>query len=100
MYSRNEYLNSTDCKKQCLARNNVGLDWNYAIASTIDRDLHEKLLNIDSTEVLPFIKLLPLISSGYFTTAIDQLEQTETSNEDLNEIKKWLISSLTEAKEI
>lgn len=100
MYSRDEYFNSTDCKKQCLARNNEGLDWNYAIAPSIDRDLHEKLLNIDSAEVLPFIQLLPLISSGYFSTAIDQLEQTETSNEDLNKIKEWLIASLNEAKEV
>lgn len=100
MYSREEYLNSTDCKKQNLARDNVGLDWNYVIAPTIDRDLHEKLLDIDSEEVLPFIQLLPLISSGYFGTAIEVLEQTDTTDAELINIKNWLISSLTEAREV
>lgn len=100
MYSRNEYLESTDCKKQCLARNNEGLDWNYAIAPVIDRDLHEKLLDIDSDEVLPFIQLLPLISSGYFSTAIEILDTIDTTDAELIVIKNWLISSLTEAKEV
>lgn len=100
MYSRNEYLNSTDCRKQCLARNNEGLDWNYAIAKAVDRDLHEKLLNIDSAEVLPFIQVLPLVNSGYFCTAIDYIKNQECSDEKLNEVKNWLISSLTEANEV
>lgn len=100
MYSRNEYLESTDCKKQCLALNNEGLDWNYAIAPVIDRDLHEKLLDIDSDEVLPFIQLLPLISSGYFSTAIEILDTIDTTDAELIVIKNWLISSLTEAKEV
>lgn len=100
MYSRDEYLESTDCKKQCLARNNEGLDWNYAIAPVIDRDLHEKLLDIDSNEVLPFIQLLPLISSGYFSTAIEILDTIDTTDAELIVIKNWLISALTEAKEV
>lgn len=100
MYSRKEYLESTDCRKQCMARNNAGLDWNYAIAPVIDRDLHEKLLDIKSDEVLPFVRLLPLISSGYFGTAIDILGQTDTTNSELIVIKDWLISALTEAREV
>lgn len=100
MYSRNEYLESTDCKKQCLARNNEGLDWNYAIAPAIDRDLHEKLLKIDSSEVLPFIQLLPLISSGYFGTAIEILQGLTAETESLAEVKEWLIASLDEAREV
>ena len=100
MYSRNEYLESTDCKQQCLARNNEGLDWNYAIAPKIDRDLHEKLLNIDSSEVLPFIQLLPLISSGYFGTAIEILQGLTAETESLAEVKEWLIASLDEAREV
>lgn len=100
MYSRKEYLESTDCKKQCLARNNEGLDWNYAIAPRIDRDLHEKLLKIDSSEVLPFIQLLPLISSGYFGTAIEILGGLVAETESLAEVKEWLIASLDEAREV
>ena len=100
MYSRKEYLESTDCKKQCLARNNEGLDWNYAIAPKIDRDLHEKLLKIDSSEVLPFIQLLPLISSGYFGTAIEILQGLTAETESLAEVKEWLIASLDEAREV
>lgn len=100
MYSRKEYLESTDCRNQCMARNNEGLDWNYAIAPVIDRDLHEKLLEIESDEVLPFVQLLPLISSGYFGTAIDILERTDTTNSELIVIKNWLISALTEAREV
>lgn len=100
MYSRKEYLESTDCKKQCLARNNEGLDWNYAIAPRIDRDLHEKLLKIDSSEVLPFIQLLPLISSGYFGTAIEILQGLTAETESLAEVKEWLIASLDEAREV
>ena len=100
MYSRKEYLESTDCKKQCLARNNEGLDWNYAIAPKIDRDLHENLLKIDSSEVLPFIQLLPLISSGYFGTAIEILHGLTAETESLAEVKGWLIASLDEAREV
>lgn len=100
MYSRKEYLESTDCKKQCLARNNEGLDWNYAIAPKIDRDLHEKLLKIDSSEVLPFIQLLPLISSGYFGTAVEILNGLTAETESLAEVKGWLIASLDEAREV
>lgn len=100
MYSRKEYLESTDCKKQCLARNNEGLDWNYAIAPKIDRDLHEKLLKIDSSEVLPFIQLLPLISSGYFGTAVEILHGLTAETESLAEVKGWLIVSLDEAREV
>lgn len=100
MYSRQNYLDSTDCKKQCLAMNNEGLDWNYAIAPVIDRDLHEKLISVPSEEVLPFIQLLPLIASGYFGTAIEILEQTSISDSELNEIKIWLIATLQEAREI
>lgn len=100
MYSRKEYLESTDCKKQCLARNNEGLNWNYAIAPKIDRDLHEKLLKIDSSEVLPFIQLLPLISSGYFGTAVEILQGLTAETESLAEVKGWLIASLDEAREV
>lgn len=100
MYSRKEYLESTDCKKQNLARDHVGLDWNYVIAPVIDRDLHERLLEISASEVLPFLQLLPLISSGYFGTAIEILEQTDSTNEELLKLKNWLIETLTEAREV
>ena len=100
MYSRKEYLHSTNCRKQNMARDNKGLDWNYAIAPKIDRDLHEKLLKIDRSEVLPFIQLLPLISSGYFGTAIEILQGLTAETESLAEVKGWLIASLDEAREV
>ena len=100
MYSRKEYLNSTECKKQNLARDNKGLDWNYAIAPRIDRDLHEKLLAMSSSEVLPFIQLLPLIRSGYFGTALEILEGIIPESDTLAELKSWAIDALTEAREV
>lgn len=98
MYARTEYLNSDDCSKQCLARDNTGLDWNYAIARTIDRDLHERLLNMTSEQMLKFASILPLISSGYFDTA-KQLVIAAEVDESLTELKQWLIDTLTEADE-
>lgn len=100
MYSRQEYLESTDCRKQCLARNNEGLDWNYAIAPKIDRDLHEKLLQVPASEVLPFIQLLPLIGSGYFGTAIEILDGLIAETETLANLKEWLVGALNEAREV
>ena len=100
MYSRKEYLESTDCRKQTLARDHEGIDWNYAIAPKLDRDLHEKLLQVPASEVLPFIQLLPLISSGYFGTAIEILQGLTAETESLAEVKEWLISSLSEAREV
>lgn len=100
MYSRTEYLNSTECKKQNLARDNKGLDWNYAIAPLIDRDLHEKLLAVPSSEVLQFIQLLPLIRSGYFGTALEILEGIIPESDTLAELKSWAIDALTEAREV
>ena len=100
MYSRKDYLNSIDCSKQCLARNNEGLNWNYAIAPIIDRDLHERLLEVPATEVLQFGQLLPLICSGYFGTALEILNTIEVTDTKLLEIKEWLISALSEAREV
>ena len=100
MYSRQEYLESTDCRKQCLARNNEGLDWNYAIAPKLDRDLHEKLLKVPASEVLQFIQLLPLIGSGYFGTAIEILDGIVAETETLANLKEWLVGALNEAREV
>ena len=100
MYSRKDYLESTDCAKQCMARNNEGLNWNYAIAPVIDRDLHERLLEVPATDVLQFGQLLPLICSGYFGTVLEILNTIEVTDTKLLEIKEWLISALTEAREV
>lgn len=99
MYKRQEYLESTDCKKQSMARNNAGLDWNYAIASTIDRDLHEKLIPFDSSLLMGFVAILPLISSGYFETAKSQVESL-VCDDSLADVKAWLVQSLDEADDI
>lgn len=100
MYSRKDYLESTDCAKQCMALNNQGLHWNYAIAPVIDRELHERLLEVPAADVLQFGQLLPLICSGYFGTALDILNTIELTDTKLLEIKEWLISALTEAREV
>ena len=100
MYSRKDYLESTDCTKQCMALNNEGLDWNYVIAPVIDRDLHERLLEVQATDVLQFGQLLPLICSGYFGTALEILHTIEVTDTKLLEIKEWLINTLTEAREV
>lgn len=100
MYSRKDYLNSIDCAKQCMARNNEGLDWNYAIAPVIDKELHERLLEVPATDVLQFGQLLPLICSGYFGTALDILNTIELTDAKLLEIKEWLISALSEARDV
>lgn len=100
MYSRKDYLKSTDCAKQCMALNNEGLDWNYTIAPVIDRDLHERLLEVPSKDVLQFGQLLPLICSGYFGTALEILHTIEVTDTKLLEIKEWLISALNEAREV
>lgn len=100
MYSRKDYLESTDCSKQCLARNNEGLNWNYAIAPVIDRDLHERLLEVPAKDVLQFGQLLPLICSGYFGTSLEILNTIEVTDTKLLEIKEWLINALNEAREV
>lgn len=100
MYSRKDYLESTDCAKQCMALNNEGLAWNYVIAPVIDRDLHERLLEVQSKDVLQFGQLLPLICSGYFGTALEILNTIEVTDTKLLEIKEWLVSALNEAREV
>lgn len=79
-----------------------GLDWNYFIAKYIDRDLHEKLLNVSVTEMksimTTIVDILSLIRSGYFYTASLYVQQIDTTNsEKLTEIKEWLLKTLTEA---
>ena len=96
MYSRKEFLESTDCAEQSLARENKGLDWNYAIARRLDRDLHEKLLAFTAEQMLPFAQILPLVSSGYFDTA-RSLVESATVGDELAETKEWLLGALAEA---
>lgn len=83
-----------------MALNNEGLDWNYAIAPVIDRELHDRLLEVKASDVLQFGQLLPLICSGYFGTALDILNTAEPTDVKLLEIKEWLINALTEAREV
>ena len=83
-----------------MALNNEGLDWNYAIAPVIDRELHERLLEVKASDVLQFGQLLPLICSGYFGTVLDMLNTTEPTDAKLLEIKVWLVNTLTEAREV
>lgn len=84
------------------AQNKSGLDWNYAIAPCLDRDLHEKLLEITQQEMAPIITtvtmILSLIRSGYFYTASVVLAQLDVSkSKKLTAIKTWLLQSLDEA---
>lgn len=96
MYSRKEFLESTDCSEQSMARANKGIDWNYAIARKLDRDLHEKLLSFSAEQVLPFAQILPLVSSGYFDTARSIVLASDVGPE-LAETKDWLLGALSEA---
>lgn len=80
----------------------TGLDWNYYIAPYLDRDLHEKLLEVTQADMQPIASvltsILSLIRSGYFYTAKLQVEQLDvTYSEKLVEIKTWLLQALTEA---
>lgn len=80
----------------------AGLDWNYFIAQYLDRDLHEKLLEVSVQELEPIMSkiadILTLIRSGYFYTASLLVQQIDVSNSaKLSEIKTWLLASLDEA---
>lgn len=87
---------STPSKILYLSGGAVGLDWNYYIARHLDRDLHEKLLSFDSALVLPLVNVLPLISSGYFYTAKQIVENAEI-DPALEDVRQWLVQALTEA---
>ena len=73
--------------------------WCYFIYLRIDRDLHERLLPFDSSLLLDFAPVLPLISSGYFHTARGIIDGLTVENEELDEVRKWLIGALEEADE-
>lgn len=78
------------------------LDWNYFIAQYLDRDLHEKLLEVSVQELEPIMSkiadILTLIRSGYFYTASLLVQRIDVSNSaKLTEIKTWLLASLDEA---
>lgn len=84
------------------AQNKQGLDWNYIIAPYLDRDIHEKLLEVTQQEMAQIIEtvtmILSLIRSGYFYTASVILNNLDVSNSSkLTEIKTWLMKSLLEA---
>ena len=76
-----------------------GLDWNYFIATYIDRGLHEKLLSFDSSLLKSFTSILVMIRSGYFETAKEIIEAT-TFDDSLDEVKKWLVNALEEGNDI
>lgn len=84
------------------AQTKTGLDWNYYIAPYLDRDLHEKLLEVTQEEMQPIASvltgILSLIRSGYFYTAKLQVAQLDvTYSAKLVAIKTWLLQALTEA---
>lgn len=95
-------INITNYNVFNAAHNISGLDWNYFIAPYLDRDLHEKLLEVTQQEIAPIITqvtmILSLIRSGYFYTATVILSQLDVSSSaKLTEIKTWLLKSLLEA---
>lgn len=100
-YNRKEYMDGSfttaeELELKAKAPTTTGLDWNYLVAPKIDRDLHEKLLAFPSSEMLPFASILPLIASGYFWTALQIIDQAETTD-NLSGVKTWLVQALTEA---
>lgn len=95
-------INITNYNVFNVAHNISGLDWNYFIAPYLDRDLHEKLLEVTQQEMAPIITtvtmILSLIRSGYFYTASVVLAQLDVSkSKKLTAIKTWLLQALAEA---
>lgn len=100
-YSRSYFVSQRDFLPEEAALASVaaslsGLDWNYTIARHIDRDLHERLLPFDSSMLIDFASVLPLISSGYFHTA-RTIVTAAAIDESLEETRTWLVSALAEA---
>lgn len=100
MFKRKEYLTSGDSRKAYAAQCMNKIEWNKYIGGEISNKLHEKLLPYHSGYVLPFKDILPLLEAGYLGTVKEMTESFNPEIDELKDIQKWLLESITEADEL
>ncbi len=74
-----------------------GLEWNQYIGRIIINDFIKQLDAYDGTDFAQYMNVLTYIEYGMFQSAIKVIENIEISG--LEEIKAWLIKSLTEGED-
>ena len=74
-----------------------GLEWNQYIGRIIINDFIKQLDSYDGTDFAQYMNVLTYIEYGMFQSAIKVIENIEISG--LEEIKTWLIKSLTEGED-
>ena len=74
-----------------------GLEWNQYIGRIIINDFIKQLDSYDGTDFAQYMNVLTYIEYGMFQSAIKVIENIEISG--LEEIKAWLIKSLTEGED-
>lgn len=74
-----------------------GLEWNQYIGRIIINDFIKQLDAYDGTDFAQYIGVLTYIEYGMFQSAIKVIETIEIPG--LDEIKTWLLKSLTEGED-
>ena len=74
-----------------------GLEWNQYIGRIIINDFIKQLDAYDGTDFAQYMNVLTYIEYGMFQSAIKVIENIEIPG--LEEIKAWLIKSLTEGED-
>ena len=74
-----------------------GLEWNQYIGRIIINDFIKQLEAYDGTDFAQYIGVLTYIEYGMFQSAIKIIETIEIPG--LDEIKTWLLKSLTEGED-
>lgn len=74
-----------------------GLEWNQYIGRIIINDFIKQLDSYEGTDFAQYMNVLTYIEYGMFQSAIKVIENIEISG--LEEIKAWLIKSLTEGED-
>lgn len=74
-----------------------GLEWNQYIGRIIINDFIKQLDAYDGTDFAQYIGVLTYIEYGMFQSAIKIIETIEIPG--LDEIKTWLLKSLTEGED-
>lgn len=100
MYKRKEYLISGDSRKAYAAQCMCKIEWNKYIGGEISNKLHEKLLPYHYEYVIPFKDILPLLEAGYLGTVKEMTESFNPEIDELKDVQKWLLESITEADEL
>ena len=74
-----------------------GLEWNQYIGRIIINDFIKQLDSYEGTDFAQYMNVLTYIEYGMFQSAIKVIENIEIPG--LEEIKTWLIKSLTEGED-